>query len=69
MIDVEHVDFIGVSTQDVARSKHFYGEILGLPLEDDTPNGAEFRAGQVTIGFAFRDPDGNARILHRRYAP
>ena len=50
MIKVEHVDFIGVPTQDVERAKRFYGDTLGLPLETETPGGAEFRAGQVTIG-------------------
>ena len=32
MITVEHVDFVGVATQDVERAKAFYGETLGLPL-------------------------------------
>ena len=50
MITVEHVDFISVPTQDVPRAKHFYGELLGLELEKDTPGGAEYRAGQVTLG-------------------
>jgi predicted enzyme related to lactoylglutathione lyase len=119
-IEVEHVDFIGVPTQDIERAKQFYGETLGLELEHDRPTGAEYRAGQVTLGiyspeqvgfpfapnpsgfalrvadvaaaraeleskgieFAadtfdtgvchmalFHDPDGNALLLHRRYAP
>ena len=118
-ITVEHVDFISIPTRDRARSKRFYVETLGLPLEHDTPAGFEVRAGQVTLGvwepesaalpFAptpnhvalrvpdvaagraaleadgvafdgeildtgvchmafFRDPDGNALMLHRRYA-
>ena len=50
MITIEHVDFISVPTQDVPRAKHFYGELLGLELEKDTPAGAEYRAGQVTLG-------------------
>jgi predicted enzyme related to lactoylglutathione lyase len=50
MITVEHVDFISVPTQDVERSKRFYGELLGLELEKETPAGAEYRAGQVTLG-------------------
>ncbi len=51
MIDVEHVDFLGVATQDLERAKAFYGETLGLPLEKDYgDNGAEYRAGQVTVG-------------------
>ncbi|MGH3075032.1 MAG: VOC family protein, partial [Gaiellales bacterium] len=50
MITVEHVDFISIPTQDVPRAKRFYGELLGLELERDTPAGAEYRAGQVTLG-------------------
>ena len=119
MIEVEHVDFVAVPTQDIARAKQFYGETLGLEVETDSPRFAEFRAGQVTVGiyspedggfpfapnpagfalrvadveaaraeleskgvaFAaetfdtgvchmalFHDPDGNALLLHRRYA-
>ena len=120
MIEVEHVDFISIPSRDLTRSKQFYGETLGLPVEKDSPGFAEFKAGQVTLsiwepeahgilfspnpaGFAlrvadvaaarealeaqgvafrgdvidsgvchmapFQDPDGNALILHHRYAP
>jgi predicted enzyme related to lactoylglutathione lyase len=50
MIEVERVDYIAVPTEDVERAKRFYGETLGLPHEKDTPVGAEYRAGQVTLG-------------------
>ena len=50
MIGVEQVDFISVPTQDIPRAKRFYGELLGLAHERDTPSGAEYRAGQVTLG-------------------
>lgn len=50
MIEVERVDYIAVPTRDVDRAKAFYGETLGLPHEKDTPVGAEYRAGQVTVG-------------------
>ena len=120
MIEVQHVDFISIPSRDLERSKQFYGETLGLPVEKDFSGFAEFRAGQVTLsvwepeahgilfapnpaGFAlrvedvaqareelqakgvafrgdiidsgvchmapFEDPDGNALILHHRYAP
>jgi catechol 2,3-dioxygenase-like lactoylglutathione lyase family enzyme len=119
-ITVERVDFISVPTRDRERSKAFYTETLGLPLERETPAGFEVQAGQVTLGvwepesmdFPFmptpnplalrvpdvkvareqleavgvefrdevidtgvchmaflHDPDGNAIMLHRRYAP
>lgn len=47
---VEHVDFIGIPTRDVARAKRFFGETLELPLEKDSDRWAEFRAGQITLG-------------------
>ena len=121
---VERTDFISVPVTDMARSKEFYGETLGLPLvrhseEQGFPEyqlgdnvsmylldmksiGSEFTAphtasialrvadveetrreleakGVVFAGDTFdssvchmaffRDPDGNALMLHRRYAP
>ena len=47
---ISHVDFIPISTQDTERSKRFYVDTLGLPLERDTPTGFEVAAGQVTLG-------------------
>ena len=121
-MDVERVDFVSFLTQDMARAKHFYTEILGLAVEgeDESGNDMELTLGQVTLdifnpvstgqqfapspaGMAlrvpdvaaaraeleargvefdgetvdtgvchmafFKDPDGNALMLHRRYAP
>ncbi len=119
-MEVEHVDFISIVSQDIERSRRFYLETLDLPLERDLPVGFEVAAGQVTLSvwdpskvgapFApnpndvalrvddvaarrkeleargvqfkgeildtgvchmafFHDPDGNALMLHRRYAP
>lgn len=114
---VERVDFITIPTRDAERSRAWYRDVLGLPVDPNNP--AELTAGQVTLsfwnpstdgiefqssigGFAVRvpdvvaaraeleskgvqfvgsgdtgvchmavclDPDGNAVILHRRYAP
>jgi catechol 2,3-dioxygenase-like lactoylglutathione lyase family enzyme len=120
LIELERIDFVSFLTQDIARAKHFYSEILGLVIESEAENDMEFRAGQVTLdvfdptsvgqafapspgGLAlrvpdvaavraelealgvefdgdtrdtgvchmafFKDPDGNALMLHRRYAP
>ena len=120
MIEVEHVDFVSLLTQDIPRAKQFYAETLGLPIETEGENDMEFTLGQVTLdvfdpssigqefapspaGLAlrvddvdarraeleakgvhfdgdivdtgvcqfafFKDPDGNALMLHRRYAP
>lgn len=119
-MQVEHVDFVSFLTQDIARAKEFYSEVLGLELETEGDSDMEFRVGQVTLdvfdpssigqpfapspaGLAlrvadvdaargeleakgvvfdgetietsvcrqawFKDPDGNALMLHRRYAP
>ena len=122
MITVERTDFVSVPVTDMARSKRFYGETLGLPLVsgeeawpeyqlgenvslyliDPTnvgqeftgphsshvalrvPDVAEARAALEAKGVEFGgdifdtgvchmaffgDPDGNALMLHRRYAP
>jgi catechol 2,3-dioxygenase-like lactoylglutathione lyase family enzyme len=120
VIEVERVDFLSIPTQDLPRSRTFYEDVLGLPIDRETPTGIEYTCGQVTLGvwepekiglpFApnpndialrvpdvaaarealedqgvefvgetfdtgvchmafFHDPDGNALMLHRRYAP
>jgi catechol 2,3-dioxygenase-like lactoylglutathione lyase family enzyme len=117
-MQVEHVDFVSFLTQDIARAKVFYSEVLGLELETEGDSDMEFRVGQVTLdvfdpssigqpfapspaGLAlrvadvdaargeleakgvvfdgdtietsvcrqacFKDPDGNALMLHRRF--
>ena len=117
-MDVERVDFVSFLTQDIARAKQFYSEVLGLEIESEGESDMEFRAGQVTLdifdpssigqafapspaGMAlrvpdvdaaraeleakgvvfdgetietgvcrqawFKDPDGNALMLHRRF--
>jgi catechol 2,3-dioxygenase-like lactoylglutathione lyase family enzyme len=117
-MQVERVDFVSVLTQDIARARSFYSEVLGLELESEGEHDLEFRCGQVTLdvfdpssigqpfavspaGLAlrvddvdatraeleakgvefdgetvetgvckqawFKDPDGNALMLHRRY--
>ena len=115
---IEHVDFVSVLTQDLARAKRFYTEVLGLEVETEGESDMELRCGQVTLdvfdpssigqpfapspaGLAlrvpdvdaaraeleakgvefdgetietsvcrqawFKDPDGNALMLHRRF--
>jgi catechol 2,3-dioxygenase-like lactoylglutathione lyase family enzyme len=117
-MDVERVDFVSFLTQDIARAKRFYSEVLGLEIETEGESDMELRAGQVTLdvfdpssigqpfapspaGLAlrvadvdaaraeleakgvvfdgetietsvcrqawFKDPDGNALMLHRRF--
>jgi catechol 2,3-dioxygenase-like lactoylglutathione lyase family enzyme len=45
----ERVDFVTIPTRDEGRSRAFYHETLGLPL--DLNNTAEVTAGQVTLAF------------------
>ena len=46
---VERVDFVSFLTQDLARAKRFYSEMLGLEIETEGEHDMEFRAGQVTL--------------------
>jgi catechol 2,3-dioxygenase-like lactoylglutathione lyase family enzyme len=117
-MEVERVDFVSLLTQDIARARQFYTEVLGLEIESEGESDMEFRCGQVTLdvfdpssigqpfapspaGLAlrvgdvdaarveleakgvqfdgdtiqtgvcrqawFKDPDGNALMLHRRF--
>ena len=121
MIDVERVDYIRVPVTDMEKANHFYGEVLGLERNPNSPaeDCVEYEAGNVTLavmtphthdyefaplppgtlalrvddvaaakakleaagvqvnemwdsgacrGAGVRDPDGNAILLHRRYA-
>jgi catechol 2,3-dioxygenase-like lactoylglutathione lyase family enzyme len=120
-VEIERVDFLSIASQDIERSRRFYLETLGLPLDRDVPGsgGFEVWAGDLCLSvwepekmglrFApnpnhialrvadveearrelegrgvefqgetldtsvchmafFEDPDGNALMLHRRYA-
>jgi catechol 2,3-dioxygenase-like lactoylglutathione lyase family enzyme len=72
-MQVEKVDFVSFLTQDISRAKRFYSEILGFEIETEGESDMEFRAGQVTLDIfdpaSVGQPDGNALMLHRRYAP
>jgi catechol 2,3-dioxygenase-like lactoylglutathione lyase family enzyme len=48
-MQVEHVDFVSFLTQDIARAKQFYAEVLGLEIETEGVSDMEFQAGQVTL--------------------
>jgi catechol 2,3-dioxygenase-like lactoylglutathione lyase family enzyme len=49
VIDVEHVDFVSLLTQDIPRARRFYSEVLGLEIETEGESDMEVRAGQVTL--------------------
>ena len=65
MIGVERVDYIRVPVNDMDEANRFYGELLGLRRN---PNSPEWDSG-VCNGAGLSDPSGNRILLHRRYAP
>ena len=48
-MQVERVDFVSFLTQDLARAKRFYTEVLGLEVETEGESDMELRCGQVTL--------------------
>ena len=50
-IDVERVDFIRVPVKDIEEAQHFYGEILGLEQNPNSPaeDWIEYEVGDVTL--------------------
>jgi hypothetical protein len=53
-LNVERTDFVSVPVTDLERASRFSEETLDTGVCHTAP---------------FRDPDGNALMLHRRYAP
>ena len=51
MIGVERVDYIRVPVKDIEQAKRFYGEILGLRKNPNSPadDWIEYEAGNVTL--------------------
>ena len=51
MIDVERVDDVRVPVTNIERAKHFYGEVLGLAQNPNSPDEdwIEDEAGNVTL--------------------
>jgi catechol 2,3-dioxygenase-like lactoylglutathione lyase family enzyme len=121
VIEVQRVDYIRVPVTDMEKANRFYGELLGLERNPNSPgeDWVEYETGNVTLavmtphthdyeftplppgtlvlrvanvaaaraqleaagvqvnelwdsgvcrGAGVRDPDGNAILLHRRYA-
>jgi catechol 2,3-dioxygenase-like lactoylglutathione lyase family enzyme len=48
-VNVERVDCVSFLTQDIARAKRFYSEVLGLEIETEGESDMELRCGQVTL--------------------
>jgi catechol 2,3-dioxygenase-like lactoylglutathione lyase family enzyme len=51
LIQVERVDYIRVPVEDIEEAKQFYGQLLGLPLNPNSPGDdwIEYEAGNVTL--------------------
>jgi catechol 2,3-dioxygenase-like lactoylglutathione lyase family enzyme len=51
LIDVERVDYVRVPATDIEESKRFYGDVLGLRENPNSPGGdwIEYEAGNVTL--------------------
>jgi predicted enzyme related to lactoylglutathione lyase len=50
-VGVERVDYIRVPVTDIDAANHFYGELLGLKLDPNSPHEdwVEYEAGNVTL--------------------
>jgi len=50
-IDVERIDYIRVPVKDIDEAKHFYGEVLGLRENPNSPDEdwIEYELGNVTL--------------------
>jgi catechol 2,3-dioxygenase-like lactoylglutathione lyase family enzyme len=50
-MDVERVDYIRVPVTDMEQANRFYGEVLGLERNPNSPDGdwVEYEAGNVTL--------------------
>jgi predicted enzyme related to lactoylglutathione lyase len=51
LIDVERVDYVRVPATDIEEAKRFYGEVLGLRRNSNSPDDdwIEYEAGNVTL--------------------
>ena len=51
MIGVERVDYVRVPVRDIEQAKRFYGELLGLRQNPNSPSDdwIEYEAGNVTL--------------------
>jgi catechol 2,3-dioxygenase-like lactoylglutathione lyase family enzyme len=51
VIDVERVDYVRIPVDDIDAANHFYGEVLGLERNPNSPadDWVEYEAGNVTL--------------------
>jgi catechol 2,3-dioxygenase-like lactoylglutathione lyase family enzyme len=55
------VTAIMIGVEDIARSKKFYGEGLGCPIEQDHPNFVSFNLGDGSSSFALYEREAAAQ--------
>jgi predicted enzyme related to lactoylglutathione lyase len=62
VIDVERVDFVRVPVTDMERANRFYGEVLGLARNPNSPGGdwVEYEAGNLTLAVMTPETHGEA---------
>jgi catechol 2,3-dioxygenase-like lactoylglutathione lyase family enzyme len=53
---VERVDFFNIATRDADKTRAWYREVLGLPVDPRNPD--ELTAGQVTLTFWQPEDEG-----------
>jgi catechol 2,3-dioxygenase-like lactoylglutathione lyase family enzyme len=51
VIDVQRIDYIRIPVTDMDKATHFYGEVLGLELNPNSPadDWVEYELGNVTL--------------------
>src|ERR1700682_5453002 len=51
VIDVQRVDYIRVPVTDMEKANHFYGQVLGLERDPNSPaeDWVEYETGNVTL--------------------
>jgi len=51
VLDVERVDYVRIPVDDIEEADHFYGEVLGLARNPNSPadDWVEYEAGNVTL--------------------
>ena len=61
MIDVQRVDFILVPVRDMEKANHFYGEVLGLKRNPNSPGDdwVEYEAANVTLAVMTPESHGD----------
>jgi predicted enzyme related to lactoylglutathione lyase len=60
VLEIEGVDYIRIPATDIAASRRFYGEVLGLPPgPTDAGDWVEFQAGNVTLAVMTPETHGD----------